>query len=387
MVGSNNLCKTTPRRCLARNAANCVEGNIRHSIGETKAMTYQSAHTQKNHRMALAPLAIAGALASLTLLSVAPALAASPVTFVSGKGADSGSCASHAAPCRSFQFALGQTSPGGEIKALDPADFGGLSITNSIRITGVEGAGIFRTVAGSNAITINAGPNDTINLSHLTVDGLKTAQRGIILHTGGQLTVSLCTVRNFTSIGIGLFPKGNTAFLIADTALSDNSGATAIVVIPQGTGTAQGTLRHVSADKNDNGIFVAGPSTVLAVDSTATNNRNLGFFGSSPAVLRLSHSAATGNGLDVIVQGRVESTGDNLRPYASTALRDAPHVAAYSSCAPLRKLARTLRLSLRQRPRGPRAESEVVRGCHGTAGQVMQNDSLPMPSVKRRRQR
>ncbi|MDQ6867224.1 MAG: right-handed parallel beta-helix repeat-containing protein [Pseudomonadota bacterium] len=295
----------------------------------------------------LSPLIAAGALLALPFLGAAPALAGSPVTFVSGKGADSGTCASPATPCRTFQFALDQTSPGGEIKALDPADYGPVTITNSISITGVEGASINRP--SGNHITINAGPNDTINLSHLTLDGLKTAPRGIILHTGGPLTVTHCTVRNFTSIGIAVFPRGNTAFLIADTAVSDNSGASGIVVIPQGTGTAQGTLDHVSADKNDNGIFVAGPSTVLAVDSTATNNRNLGFFGSPSAVLRLSHSAAMGNGLDVIVQGRAESASnnfvrgnstrfkappmsapnENLRPSSSTVLREASHVVAH----------------------------------------------------------
>jgi hypothetical protein len=51
-------------------------------------------------------LAIAGALLSLPFLGAAPALALSPVTFVSGKGADGGTCASPAAPCRTFQFAL-----------------------------------------------------------------------------------------------------------------------------------------------------------------------------------------------------------------------------------------------------------------------------------------
>ena len=81
------------------------------------------------------PLTIAGAFASLTFLGAAPALAASSVTFVSGKGADSGTCASPANPCRSFQFAFGQTSAGGEIKALDPAPYGPVTITNSISIT------------------------------------------------------------------------------------------------------------------------------------------------------------------------------------------------------------------------------------------------------------
>jgi hypothetical protein len=61
---------------------------------------------------------------SLPFLGAAPALAASPVTFVSGKGADSGNCADPAHPCRTFQHAFDQTSPGGEIKALDPAHYG-----------------------------------------------------------------------------------------------------------------------------------------------------------------------------------------------------------------------------------------------------------------------
>jgi hypothetical protein len=58
----------------------------------------------------------------------------------------------------------------GEIKALDPAPYGPVTITHSISITGVEGAGSFRTSA-VDSITINAGPNDTVNLSHLTIDG------------------------------------------------------------------------------------------------------------------------------------------------------------------------------------------------------------------------
>ena len=90
----------------------------------------------------ISPLSLAGALISLTSLGAAPALAASPVTFVSGKGTDSGTCASPAAPCRTFQFTLSQTSPGGEIKARDPADYGGVT----------RGAGIFQ-IRAANAIT------------------------------------------------------------------------------------------------------------------------------------------------------------------------------------------------------------------------------------------
>src|SRR3954452_17098066 len=102
------------------------------------------------------------AIAFFTFLGAIPALALSPVTFVSGEGTNSGTCASPATPCRTFQFALGQTSPGGEIKAREPADYGPVTITQSISITGVDGAGI-NTPSGDD-ITINAGPNDTVNL-------------------------------------------------------------------------------------------------------------------------------------------------------------------------------------------------------------------------------
>jgi hypothetical protein len=258
-------------------------------------------------------LAIAGALLSLTFLGATPALALSSVTFVSGNGADNGTCASPTAPCRTFQFALGQTKPGGEIKALGPANYSGVTINKSISITGVEGAGIFQPIAGSNAITINAGPNDIINLSHLTLDGFKTANRGIELNSGGSLSVSHCIVRNFLFDGILLFPMGSTAFLIADTIASNNNDG--VSVVPQATGTAHGTLDHVFAT-NNLGIGIGtggsgGPSTVLAVESIAAQN-SIGFFVNSGKFLRLGHSAATGNGTGVQVSGRAESAGNNF---------------------------------------------------------------------------
>ena len=111
----------------------------------------------------LFPRAIAGALLALPFLGAAPARASSPVTFVSGKGADTGTCASPAAPCRTFQFALGQTSAGGEIKALDPAPYGPVTITNSISITGVEGASINRP--SGDHITIKRGAKSTPSIS------------------------------------------------------------------------------------------------------------------------------------------------------------------------------------------------------------------------------
>ena len=88
-------------------------------------------------------------------------------------------------PAAPYNFAIGQTSANGEIKALDPANYGGVTIAKSISITGIDGAGIDRA-GGPVAITINAGANDVVNLSHLTLDGLKLAQNGILLNAGGM---------------------------------------------------------------------------------------------------------------------------------------------------------------------------------------------------------
>jgi hypothetical protein len=84
----------------------------------------------------------AGALLTMICLGAAPAKTATPVTYVSGKGADSGNCSSPANRCRTFQFAVNQTVPGGEVKALDPADY-----LPSISITGVDGLVLIPTAA------------------------------------------------------------------------------------------------------------------------------------------------------------------------------------------------------------------------------------------------
>lgn len=257
-------------------------------------------------------LIIASTFLLLTFLGATPALARSALTFVSGKGADSGTCASPSTPCRTFQFALGQTSASGEIKALDPADYSSVTITHSVTITGVEGAGIFQT-ANADAITINAGPSDTINLSHLTLDGFKVSNFGMVFNSGASLTMTHCSVRNFTTTGILIFPKGNTAFLIADTIVSNNNEG--VAVVPQATGTAHGTIDHVIATSNL-GIGIGtggsgGPSTVQVVESIAAQN-SIGFFVNSGKFLRLGHSAATGNGTGVEGSGKAESAGNNF---------------------------------------------------------------------------
>jgi hypothetical protein len=81
-------------------------------------------------------LAIAVALISFGLAT--SALGASQRTFVASFGADVGTCAL-LAPCRSFNYAISQTNPGGEVVILDTAGYGGMTINKSIKIIGPSG--------------------------------------------------------------------------------------------------------------------------------------------------------------------------------------------------------------------------------------------------------
>jgi hypothetical protein len=194
-------------------------------------------------------LSIASAILFLPCLGAGPAAAASQVTFVSGKGTDTGTCADPTHPCRTFQFALGQTAPFGEVKALDPAEYGPMTITQSVSITGVEGASI-NFASPSDSITINAGPNDAVNLSHLVIDGTMGSGNKVNLNSGGSLTVTHCTVRNFPggsqAIGIFASPGTVTNVLFEDVTLSNNFVAAGIQV----DGPAQGSFYDVTAFNN-----------------------------------------------------------------------------------------------------------------------------------------
>jgi hypothetical protein len=151
--------------------------------------------------------AIAAALLAFGL-AAAPAQAGPNRTFVSGTGTDSGTC-TRTAPCRTFAFALGVTTAGGELDVLDPAGYGAVIIINAISIVN-DGAGTAGITAGAdNAITINAGTSDSVHLRGLTLTGLGTGTNGILFNSGGNLAIENCVILNFTNAGINIAPSAS----------------------------------------------------------------------------------------------------------------------------------------------------------------------------------
>ena len=246
----------------------------------------------------------ASALVVLTCVGAVPAKASVLVTYVSGKGNDSGNCSSPANPCRTFQFAVNQTAAGGEVKALDPADYRPVTTNKSISITGVDGAGI--DTNGGNAITLSI-ESGAINLANLIIQNVSGSGTNGILNAvtpsfpfpSFSLTITHCTVRGFNT-GIDLV-GGAIRFLIADTVVTNNQTGIAL-------DRALGTLDHVIANLNQDGVF-ADRGTITAVDTIASYNSGAGFTAGLGASLLLARSTATTGVL--ISGGSVISFGDN----------------------------------------------------------------------------
>lgn len=230
------------------------------------------------------------------------------VTYVSGKGKDVGDCKSPSNPCRSFQYAVDHTADGGEVKALDPANFFPVVIRKSITITGVPGAGI-NTVSGRAVDAIRTGasssgyPLSTVHIDNLVIENVGNAdgsRNGAYAIYGKYISVSNCTIRGFKS-GISIGQNGH--FLITNTIVTNNTTGLELAEV-------SGTLDHVTVNNNGTGIS-ADQVTLHVVDTSVSDNGGTGILFREGS-LYLAHSTITGNstGID-FSRTFATSFGDN----------------------------------------------------------------------------
>jgi hypothetical protein len=167
-------------------------------------------------------------LAVGSVLSSSVAQAQATRTWVSGVGDDVNPC-SRTAPCRTFAGTISKTAAGGEISVLDPGNFGAVTITKSITISG-DGTGAEVSASGSNGIVINDSASGTpgtvvvtirhINLNGNGVPGTPAGLTAINFVSGARLTVDGVAINGFTS---GITTSMGHAMVVR-TTLSHNSG-------------------------------------------------------------------------------------------------------------------------------------------------------------------
>jgi hypothetical protein len=255
-------------------------------------------------------LFIAAALAFVATLPAAPAQAQVIRTFVSAGGSDSNNCANVATPCRHFQTAVNATAAGGEVVALDPANYGSITISQAITIEG-QGWSYIAPPNSGNGITVNAvSGNVTIRGVLLNGEGATGGTNGIVFNSGGSLTVTDCVAENFnrdlksssgTGYGILIQPPSGVRFVIKNTTVSSNR-AYGIAFLPvNNTDTVDGVIDHVVSANNGGGINIdngeGGPTMVAISNSIFSNNSNEGILVDNdfPLTVSIDNAVVSGN--------------------------------------------------------------------------------------------
>ncbi|MBG0812478.1 right-handed parallel beta-helix repeat-containing protein [Methylosinus sp. H3A] len=256
------------------------------------------------------------ALTGLGLTGAASAQATR--TWVSGVGDDVNPC-SRTAPCKTFAGAISKTAAGGEIDCLDPGGFGGVTITKAITLQCDIAANGGVLVAATNAITVNAGPNDQIVLRGLDIEGVSGNSvaigglNAINFLAGKSLTVQKTNIRNFVQNGINFAPSGASQLNVVDTMIN-NAGASAtfagIQIRPTGTGAAKVDIEKTQVFGGLFGIVADGSATTGKIsggvrDSIVSNNGQNGITVSNGTAanitLLIDNVLVSGNGNNGLV--------------------------------------------------------------------------------------
>ncbi len=223
-------------------------------------------------------LAVVG---SLFALSLAPAHAQATRTWISGVGDDANPC-SRTAPCKTWPGAISKTSAGGEIDALDPGGFGGLTITKAITLDGGGGQVASTLVSGTPGITVVAGAGDTVVIRNVRFNGIAQSgspgTTGIQINSAARVIIEKCEIFGFSGLAVSATPSTGTLFLkVQETTLNNNGGG--IGTKPTGGAVVNAAIERAHIDGNGGGVKfdgTGGGTTNAAISDTSislnTNN-------------------------------------------------------------------------------------------------------------------
>jgi hypothetical protein len=199
-------------------------------------------------------------------------------TWVSGVGSDANPC-SRTAPCQTFAGALAKTASGGIVDALDPGNFGPITLnaassnTGTVTIQGNPGTTI-EVPAGSTGITVDSGPGANVILRDLTIISNpgcsgSAAGSGIDVLSGGELTLENVKISGFADSAIKVEPGNDMPITLQGSTLYDNC---------------------------TNGISAQRPagSVGLTVDGVQLLNNPTGVLAGTGALVRLANSTVSG---------------------------------------------------------------------------------------------
>ena len=277
--------------------------------------------------------AVALTVASLALASAAQAQA--PHTFVSARTGDDANPCTVAAPCRTFQQALTQVQPGGEVTALDSGDYEPFSVTKSATVQAAPG--VYAVIASTfaSAVAINAGANDVVVVRNLTLKGPGGQAQGVGFGSGKAASVEGCVIDGFSN-GIQFTHSGqlfvsDTVVRNCSTGISMYSGKATVDrcrLLKNSSGlrvsdAGKVTVRDTVAAGNNTGLrtiaTAAGGTAEINIENSLVTDNLTGVkaeaISGTTALIRVANTTVTSNGLGVGVAGagttHLLSRGDN----------------------------------------------------------------------------
>jgi hypothetical protein len=292
-------------------------------------------------------LSLIAALALMaSFLPGSPASAQATRTWVSGDGDDANPC-SLTAPCKTWAGAIAKTVAGGEIDALSPGGFGGVTITKAITLDGGGGQVASVLVSGTNGINVSAGASDVVIIRNLRINGVKSGLNGIQFSSGAQLSVENCDIFGFTKSAINVnatATTGSAELYVTNTYITNSAsgislataGAQIAAVIDRsdiinmtnngvatsGSGAMSVTITNSAITSSNVAVTAGGSQSGVNVDSSTLVNNNTVFnAAASGSVIRISNNIIYSNSANFSIAGgaTIASTGNNrMTPAGST---------------------------------------------------------------------
>ena len=261
--------------------------------------------------------ALGAALGLTMLLATGEAVGAQATrTWVSGVGDDVNPC-SRTAPCRTWAGAHSKTAARGEITALDPGNFGAVTIRKAITLN-AEGVMAGVLAAGTTGVSVEAAAADVVVLRGLSIDGAGSGVDGIRFLVGAALVVEDTAIGGFTGHGIDFRPIVNAELFVSRADVRQNGG-TGIRV---GTGAGAvgaavtATVSDTQLSGNAVGLESRDNARVAVLDSTAGGNGTAGFRArpdAGTAELTLESTSAVANGVGVQAGGGASAQAATVR--------------------------------------------------------------------------
>jgi hypothetical protein len=147
-------------------------------------------------RLIIAAIAISASLvASVTQAAIQR-------TFVASYGNDANAC-TLPLPCRTFNIAIANTLPGGELIILDSAGYGGTTVSQSVSIIAPDGVYAGVTVGATGGLVIN-GANIQVLLKGLSINYISGTAKAIDIQQANTVRLENVQITGFLSSGSGV---------------------------------------------------------------------------------------------------------------------------------------------------------------------------------------